>query len=311
MGLSDGWDEWRERIGGRSVLVSLLAHALLLALIWADVLWFSPHEDPPAIEVELTAEAPPAPHLKPQPEAPKPPEIKPPEPKPPEPKPEAQPEPPPEPKPEPKPEAEPPKPAAKPVAKPEPVPLIKPGPKPVLTPGKLAKESHEGAKEGTGEGKKHSWLDDVESADAGRPATGISSQVSPTEAMDVGKGGKKNGEEDTGGPATQSERDFLLAQILTKWKRPFGTWPPDAVVRLRVRVLANGYLAPPFDARMPYAPATAIVGYNQMARNDPRLAVLETLFVAIRVAQPLTLAPELRAKAPFGIALDFKLNDVN
>lgn len=126
--------------------------------------------------------------------------------------------------------------------------------------------------------------------------------------MAVATGGHQ---EDTGGPATQSERDFLLSQILTKWKRPVGTWPPDAVVRLRVRIQADGYLSPPFNAHMPYSPASAIAGYEQMGRGDPRLAVLETLYVAIRVAQPLTLAPELRAKAPFDISLDFKLADVD
>lgn len=295
MGVSDGWDEWRERIGGRAVLVSLLVHILLLALIWLDVQWFASHEDPPAIEVELTPEPPAQPHPKPppeqpkadQPEPPKPPEPKPPEPKPPEPK---QAEKPPEPKPE----------VAAPQPKPPP-PDVKPGPRPILDPGKLAKESHEG---------KRSWLDDSDTPEPKKTTLGPSSSVAvPTQAMDVGKGERQN--DDTGGPATQSERDFLLAQILNKWKRPFGTWPPDAVVRLRVRVLPDGYLAPPFDARMGYAPASAIVGYGQMGRGDPRLAVLETLYVAIRVSQPLTLAPELRAKAPFEIALDFKLNDVN
>lgn len=290
MSISDDLDKWRERIGGGAVLVSILLHVLLGFVLWAEVLWPSTPEEPTAIEVEI-APQPPAPPL-PKIVPPKPPEqaqTPPPEPKTPEPKP-------PEPKPEPEAKA-----VEQPKAQPRSMPPpIKPGPKPVMEPGKLAKESHE---------SKHNWLDDVGNADSKTSAPSLASLMSrPTESMAVSNGGHQ---EDTGGPATQSERDFLLSQILTKWKRPFGTWPPDAVVRLRVRVQADGYFAPPFNAHMPYSPASAIAGYEQMGRGDPRLAVLETLYVAIRVAQPLTLAVELRAKAPFEISLDFKLADVD
>ena len=133
-----------------------------------------------------------------------------------------------------------------------------------------------------------------------------SPRAPPTEPMSMTRGQKRLIDP---GIATQNERDLLLTQILARWKRPMADFPEGVVVQLRVRVLADGYLADPFDGRARYAPQTAIVGFAQMRPDDLRAVILETLYLAIRVAQPLTLPPELRAKAPFETVLDFNLSD--
>ena len=211
--------------------------------------------------------------LVPEPAKPKvePPKPEPPKPEPP--KPEApKPEPP---KPEPKPEPPKPPPPPPQAAPPPPRPWYELA-KPVLADGKLAKTSH---------------------------------AVGAAKAIAIGEG-PPDAELAGAGEATQSERDLLLAQILPLWKRPY--FPaPDAVIQLSVLVRADGTLGAPFTATEPWNPAIAISHYNEMAPGDPRLQLLIGLYNALRLAQPLHLPPELKAKAPFGAKLDFRLNDVN
>ncbi len=262
------------------MLVSLLVHLILAVLIWTDMIFDhekpKPPDEPQAIEVQLAPE----PKKAPPPPAPK-----------------AE-----EPKPEPaKPQEQ--SPADVPMPLPKPTPPVtappKPPPKPVLEEGNLGSES---------KAAKHNWLDDMEAAQQTKEARTTALFGQATEPMSWAQGEKHSG---GNGPATQNERDFLLSQVVRQWRnRPVFNWQPDAVVHLRVRVLPDGYLASPFNSKERYAPNQAIIDYDNMARNDPRRMVLESLFVALRVAQPLTLPSELRAKAPFDTVLDFKLVDV-
>ena len=293
MSVLDRFEDWRERVGGTSVLLSVLVHLILALLILTDIVLDHDQpkggaDEPPAVEVSL---------------------VPPPQQPPPQPQQQQQPQPEP-PKPQPEPEPEPPKPMARP-SPPIPEPP-KPLPKPVLDPGKLAKDSKAGTEDATEvKQTKHSWLDDAHEDDAPKAVSemGMAAKaVKPTEAMAVGKGAAHG---DDVGQATQSERDYLLTQILKPWRnRPNYNWPSDAVVRLRVQVMPDGYLAAPFNARQRYAPDLAIVGYYSMSRDDPRRVILESLYSVLRVAQPLTLPPELKAKAPFLTVLDFKLVDI-
>lgn len=292
MSIGNRFEEWRERLGGTSVLLSVLIHVALLVLILTDVLLdhkpqMHGNEDPPAVEVSLVPE--------PKRQLPPPPQQ--------QPQPQAQPE---QPKPEPE-QQQPPMPMAKP-APPVQEPA-KPPPKPVLQQGKLAKDSNAGSDKDETKSPKHSWLDDAKDDGAPKNPQITSPLAKATEAMTVGKGSAR--QDDNEGAATQSERDFLLAQILKPWhNRPNYDWGEDAVIRLRVQVLPDGYLAPPFNARQGYTPDLAIVGFHRMAANDPRRIMLESLYSVLRVAQPLNLPPELRKKAPFLTVLDFRLVDI-
>jgi len=279
MSVAHRFESWHERIGGTAVLFSILIHVILAVLIFTDVLMTheptKPPAEPEAIEVNLV----------PEPKKPLPPPQKVQEPL-------SQPEQEP-PKPEPKPEQPP---LPKPIQQP-PVPPKTP-PKPVLEEGKLGKES---------KAPKHNWLDDVKDDSLPKEAQAVNPFAKATEPMNWSKAKRL----DDVGPATQTERDFLLSQVVRHWRnRPNFEWPSDAVVQLRVKVLPNGHLATPFNASEQYVPEVAISGYEGMGRGDPRRALLESLYVALRVAQPFTLTPELKAKAPFDTVLDFKLSDV-
>ena len=253
-------------------------------------------EQPQVIEVTLVPQAPPQAAAPPPQAAPEPPP-----PPPPPPEPETAPE-----------EAAPPPPM--PMARPEPPPMAPPA-KPMLEAGKLGKESKQGNDKDTAgpqqaaakESAKHTWLDDVGD---GPPRQNLP-MAANAQPIQMGQGGKHSDGGGNDGPTTQSERDFLLAQILRPWhNRPNYGWSPHDVVELRVVVMPDGYLAPPFDSRYPFMPARAIANYQSMSPHDPRRILLESLYTVLRVAQTLTLPPELRAKAPFPTVLDFKLVDL-
>ena len=283
MSVANDLESWKERVGGAAVLLSLLIHALLSVLMFTDVL--IDHQarqlptQPEAVEVSLVPEP------KRQPPQPQPP---------PPPKEEVQPQP------DPVPQAaasQPPPP--KPVPKPQQVVVpYKPPPKPVLEEGKIAKES---------KAPKHNWLDDAPD-DMPKESRTVTPFAKSSEPMAWSKGAARA---ETEGAATQTERDYLLSQVVKHWRnRPVVDWPPDAVVHLRINVLPDGHLAAPFNALEHYTPELAIVDFANMPRGDPRKAVLESLYVALRIAQPFILTPELRAKAPFETILDFRLVDI-
>ena len=298
MSVVDRFRNWQERKGGTAVLLSVLVHFTVVVLLLTDVLL--PHskptdDQPTAIEVSLVPE-PAARQPAPAPEPPAP-----------EPAPAQQPPPPPPQPPQDEPEPPPPTPMARPTPPiPEPP---KPPSKPILQEGKLAEESKAASPDAKAKPEaKHSWLDDADQGDSPKTSQSTAPDGQVTQPMNLGKGGSRSQDE---GQATQSERDFLLSQILKPWRnRPSYNWPADAIVRLRVEVMPDGYLAQPFNARQRYAPDLAIVDYHRLAPNDPRRVMLESLYSVLRVAQPLTLPPELKAKAPFVTVLDFKLVDI-
>jgi hypothetical protein len=207
-----------------------------------------------------------------------------------------------EPKDEPAPEpAKPPPPREPPPQRPtdrsEPAPP--PPPKPQLAPGRIARQSSPG---GSGIEPTIEKAPQIQAL-PNRPAPERQGEL----GLSLGPMAKPALEM---GVATQSERDFLLSQILAVQGRPLSVWGINGVVRLRVDVMADGMLGPPFDASSPYRPDKAIVDYNDLPRSDPKRGLMEALYVALRVAQPLKLTPEMRAKAPFQATLDFRTLDV-
>lgn len=110
---------------------------------------------------------------------------------------------------------------------------------------------------------------------------------------------------------TQNERDLVLSQVLRGWKPPKELQAYEsAEFKVQVTVLADGTLAPPFSARLPYNPAAAIEGFAGLHPQDPRRKATEAFYKALRQAQPLKLPPHLAAKAPFPVMLDFRVKDV-
>lgn len=110
---------------------------------------------------------------------------------------------------------------------------------------------------------------------------------------------------------TQGERDRVLGQVLRHWKPPAELIAfEDAEFEVRVTVLADGTLAAPFSVHAPFDPGAAIDGWNALHPDDPARRGSESFYRALRQAQPLRLSPELAAKAPFAVVLDFRVRDV-
>ncbi|MBI5165403.1 MAG: hypothetical protein HY985_16055 [Magnetospirillum sp.] len=197
-----------------------------------------------------------------------------PDPRPPPPKPEP-------PKPEP-PKAEPPKP--EPAKAPPPKPP-KEMPAPLhLTPGKLAEKSSSGGPERQA------------AAVFRAPVHGLSLKSGEAALRPVSG-------------ATRTVRDLVLAQVLRYWRNPARNWAQDPVMSLEVTVRADGKLAEPFGSDDGWNPAAAIEGWPAMLPSDPRRKLLESFYLALRMAQPLDLPPELTAKLPMTVTLDFRLRD--
>lgn len=112
-------------------------------------------------------------------------------------------------------------------------------------------------------------------------------------------------------PVTRNERDMVLSQVIRHWKPPRELMAYDAAeFKVRVTVLADGTLAAPFSVRAPYDPAAAIEGFDGLHPQDPRRRATEAFYRALRQAQPFKLPPQLAAKAPFPVMLDFRVKDV-
>lgn len=113
-------------------------------------------------------------------------------------------------------------------------------------------------------------------------------------------------------PVTQTERDFVLSQVLRHW-RPPGELASyrNADVSVSVTVGADGYLTDMYDARRPWNPAEVFDGYGALAAGDLQRRTVDAFYQAIRQAQPLRLPDALRAKAPFKVRLDFRFRDVH
>ena len=110
------------------------------------------------------------------------------------------------------------------------------------------------------------------------------------------KGGTEAGQaalDADGDPILQSERDFLLAQILKCWRYNYGdAGARTLVLNGTVEVLPDGMLAPPFNGTQRWDPQTALPQYAVAGRTGNRFLqqVLESFY----------LAAALRASSKFG-----------
>jgi hypothetical protein len=112
-------------------------------------------------------------------------------------------------------------------------------------------------------------------------------------------------------PVTQTDRDFVLSQVLRNWKPPRELAAYDkADVHVAVTVGADGYFAEAYDARRPWNPNEVFDGYAGLHPQDIQRRTIDAFYRAIRQAQPVKLPPELRGKAPFNVRLDFRFRDI-
>ncbi len=252
-----------------AILLSIVLHILLVyGLLHEDLLW-------------AALQLPEAPHLDVElvPEPPKPPPPKPP--------PVAKAE-------EPKPDvAEPPKP-------PPPAPLprsLPPAISPQLVPGRLAERSaapHPAPRNGAGGSDSRLAMDSEhgitllpkDPAKAGRP----------------GSGGPEGPE------LTQSERDFILAQILKYWNVDLHA--PQAqglVLQGTFYVQADGTLMSPVNKDDPWNPSAVVDNYDALGRSGDsyRRDAIDGFLLALRLCQPLQLPPGSQGPWPRKVMIRF------
>jgi hypothetical protein len=111
-------------------------------------------------------------------------------------------------------------------------------------------------------------------------------------------------------PVLQSERDFVLSQVLRHWHPPRELAAYErADVAVAVVVDAQGFFDDAYDARRPWNPGAVYDGYQALHPQSLQRRAIDAFYQAIRKAQPVRLPPALKAKAPFPIRLDFRFKD--
>lgn len=259
-------DDQRSLISRWAMPLSFLIHiALLVALVNQIVNWNRiPPAPPQPVEIDLVPQAEP-----PKPVEPPPPEAQKPVPKP---KPQ-QPKPKPEPPPKPAPQAQP---------KPEPKPEPQPPTQPQLLPGRVAERSQvmrRSPRNGA----------DGETQALALSSSGLS--LGPKEERRKGPPGATGPE---GREVTQSEKDFILAQVMRFWRVDFHAPEARGLVLTGTFFLqADGTLMSPVNKADPWNPGAVVADYDALASNgySYRRDAIDGFLMALRLAQPFKLPP--------------------
>jgi len=113
-------------------------------------------------------------------------------------------------------------------------------------------------------------------------------------------------------PLSATERDFILMQILPYLRPNAGAAArKDAAIMGYVIVLENGMLEAPFNANEDWNPQAAMPQYVQAQRSGDAFTqqALESFYLALRLAQPLTLPPGTAGTWPRRISVSVTLKD--
>jgi hypothetical protein len=115
-------------------------------------------------------------------------------------------------------------------------------------------------------------------------------------------------------PATQAEKDFILAQILPFWLIDYRNPRFGRIVFGGTFVLqADGMLGPPYGKNDPWQPEVMVSGYSALLspEREPERVAIESFLNAVRAAQPFRLPPTLdKADYPRPIPVHFRLGDL-
>lgn len=263
-----------------AIALSIVLHMLLIyVLLNEELLWAKLRlaAEQPQMEVELV------------PEPPKPRPVKPPPPRPEEMKPEP-----------PKPQVmEPPKPEPPP---PQPAPQREaPLTVPQLVPGRLAEHSsaqHPAAHNGAGGSDRVLAM-----------SSGPAFSLVPKEQAKAGKPGSSG---PAGPELTQSEQDFVLAQILKYWHVDFHA--PEArglVLQGVFFIQADGTFMSPVNKNDPWDPGAVVEDYRKLGPPGAsyRRDTIDGFLLALRLCQPLQL-PSSKGPWPRKIVIRFAFDSL-
>lgn len=113
--------------------------------------------------------------------------------------------------------------------------------------------------------------------------------------------------------ASQSVQDFILAQIARHWLiDTHGERYRNIVLYGKFVLLPNGMLAPPFGKNDPWNPRAMIGDYDRYRgpAGETIRSALETFLLATRQAQPFRLPPDGKADEARSLPLRFRLGDL-
>jgi hypothetical protein len=199
------------------------------------------------------------------------------------------------------PKPEPPKP---PQPQPDTVEAPKPPPPltvPQLTPGRVAQQSavpHPSPRNGAaGEDR------------AVAMETGPSFSLLPKEQTKAERPGSKGPQ---GPELTQSEQDFVLAQVMKYWHVNLHAPEAHGLVLEGVFLLqADGTLASPFNKNDPWNPAAVVRGYESLGRPGIsfRRDSMDAFLLALRLCQPLQL-PSTKGPWPRKVTIRFAFDSL-
>ena len=98
--------------------------------------------------------------------------------------------------------------------------------------------------------------------------------------------------------------------MLKHWRVPEEIKNDEGMVSFSVDILRDGWLGAPFSARTPWNPAAAVNDYASWPAGGMQRRVADSIYRALRDAQPLSLPPEVMKVTPLTVKLAFRPMDV-
>lgn len=113
------------------------------------------------------------------------------------------------------------------------------------------------------------------------------------------------------GDLSQSAQDYVLSQVLKMWH--FDTSAAkgsDLTIAMTILVDKDGTLAGNMNKNAPWNPQAVIRGYDQLPPDSYIRRALESMLLALRLAQPLQLPPDDGKGWPRRMVIRFRPGDL-
>ncbi len=112
------------------------------------------------------------------------------------------------------------------------------------------------------------------------------------------------------GELTQSAQDFILAQVLRMWRFDTSILKgSDLTLSMTILIERDGTLSDTLNKNAPWNPSAVIRGYDQMPDGTIKRS-LESMMLALRMAQPLQLPPDDGKGWPRRMIIRFRPGDL-
>ncbi|WP_068490229.1 hypothetical protein [Paramagnetospirillum marisnigri] len=111
------------------------------------------------------------------------------------------------------------------------------------------------------------------------------------------------------GGLSQSAQDKILAQILRMWHYDVDRFRgSDLVINMTITIQADGTLGDYMHKNAPWKPEAVIGGYDRLAPAMKQ--VLESMLLALKLSQPLSLPPDDGKGWPRRMTISFRPGDL-